>query len=333
MKTIAFFNNKGGVGKTTLVYHLAWMLSELEQSVIAVDLDPQSNLTAAFLREERLEEINATNSTILGTLRPMLECPGDFDPTHVESITDYLGLVPGDLGLSTFEDQMADSWTRCLADNPSDFTQAFRVMSAFYWMIELAAAERKAEFALIDVGPNLGASNRAALVAADFVVVPLGADLFSVQGLSNLGQTLHEWRGGWKKRCEKNTPDGLSLPSGSMRPVGYVMIPPSVHKNRLGRAYQEWTKRIPSIYSTHVLQCGYDHSTADADHHKLATIKHYKSLMPLAQDARKPMFLLKPADGAIGGHLAAVKDCYDNFKTLAEEIVRRCGTKEVAPAQ
>ena len=45
MKTIAFFNNKGGVGKTTLVYHLAWMYAELGYSVVAADLDPQANLS------------------------------------------------------------------------------------------------------------------------------------------------------------------------------------------------------------------------------------------------------------------------------------------------
>ena len=57
MRTIGFFNNKGGVGKTTLVYHVAWMLSLLGKRVIAADLDPQANLTSVFLPEERLEAI------------------------------------------------------------------------------------------------------------------------------------------------------------------------------------------------------------------------------------------------------------------------------------
>jgi len=49
MKTLAFFNNKGDVGKTSLVYHLAWMYSGLGLNVIAADLDPQANLTNIFL--------------------------------------------------------------------------------------------------------------------------------------------------------------------------------------------------------------------------------------------------------------------------------------------
>jgi chromosome partitioning protein len=53
VKTIAFFNNKGGVGKTTLVYHLAWMFNEMGIDVVAMDLDPQANLTSAFFDESR----------------------------------------------------------------------------------------------------------------------------------------------------------------------------------------------------------------------------------------------------------------------------------------
>jgi cellulose biosynthesis protein BcsQ len=54
---LTFFNNKGGVGKTSLAYHLAWMLSDVGYRVLACDLDPQANLTAAFLDEERLETL------------------------------------------------------------------------------------------------------------------------------------------------------------------------------------------------------------------------------------------------------------------------------------
>ena len=52
---ITFFNNKGGVGKTSLVYHLSWMMANQGKRVIALDLDPQANLTAAFMEEEDLE--------------------------------------------------------------------------------------------------------------------------------------------------------------------------------------------------------------------------------------------------------------------------------------
>jgi len=54
---LTFFNNKGGVGKTSLVYHLSWIFSEMGKRVVAIDLDPQANLTSAFLAEEKLEEL------------------------------------------------------------------------------------------------------------------------------------------------------------------------------------------------------------------------------------------------------------------------------------
>jgi chromosome partitioning protein len=57
VKKIVFFNNKGGVGKTTMVYHTAYMLSELGKKVLVADLDPQANLTSLFLTQERLEEV------------------------------------------------------------------------------------------------------------------------------------------------------------------------------------------------------------------------------------------------------------------------------------
>ena len=52
---VTFFNNKGGVGKTSLVYHVSWMLSEMGHTVLVADLDPQANLTAAFLDDDPLE--------------------------------------------------------------------------------------------------------------------------------------------------------------------------------------------------------------------------------------------------------------------------------------
>jgi hypothetical protein len=63
----------------------------------------------------------------------------------------------------------------------------------------------------------------------------------------------------------------------------------------------------------------------DQDPYRLALLKHYRSLMPLAQEARKPIFHLKPADGAIGAHIQAVHGAYRDFSALAQEIARRTG--------
>lgn len=170
------------------------------------------------------------------------------------------------------------------------------------------------------MGPNLGAINRAALVAADHVVVPLAPDLFSLQGLRNLGPTLRRWREDWQTRILKNPNPDLELPPGGMRPAGYVL---QQHRVRLGRAvsaYQRWMDRIPGIYRTDVLgQDGAAPALTD-DPNCLAQLKHYRSLIPMAQDARKPVFALKPADGAFGGHQAAVQASRHDFAELARAV-------------
>jgi len=324
VNTIAFFNNKGGVGKTSLVYHLAWMYADLGLRVLAADLDPQANLTTMFLDEEALESLwpnGMPGRTILGPLLPLLEGEGGIADPHVEDI-EGIGLLAGDLALSGFEDELSQQWPYCLEGK----ARAFRVIGAFHQILARAAQLREAEIVLIDVGPNLGAINRAALIAADHVAIPLAPDLFSLKGMQNLGPRLRAWRSGWAQRLEKR-PAGLDLPEGRMEPLGYVVMQHAVRLDRPVKAYENWMARIPRVYREAVLgeanpQAGV---TIERDPHCLSTLKHYRSLMPLAQEARKPMFFLKPVDGAIGGHAKAVQSCYQDFRTLAVEVAKRAG--------
>ncbi len=326
MKTIAFFNNKGGVGKTSLVYHLAWMYGDMGLSVVAADLDPQANLTSMFVSDDRLEELWPENShalTVYGAMDPLLDGTGDIAPPHIESITQNIGLLVGDLALSASEDELTSQWPACLDRK----ARAFRVISAIWRVIEKAAQAREADVVLIDVGPNLGALNRSSLIAAEHVVIPLAPDLYSLQGLRNLGPTLRRWRNQWIERSERNPVDGLSLPSGKMAPTGYVLMQHAVRLDRPVKAYERWMARIPSVYGTAVIDDPLTTTglSVDRDPSCLATLKHYRSLMPMAQDARKPMFFLKPADGALGGHVEAVRSCYRDFEALARTIAERTG--------
>ncbi|MGC9261193.1 MAG: ParA family protein [Phycisphaerae bacterium] len=326
MKTIAFFNNKGGVGKTSMVYHLAWMLRDLGHRVLAVDLDPQSNLTSIFLEESELEKLwpeDKHPDTILGSVAPLIESLGDMQAPHTIAIDEGLSIVAGDLGLSAFEDRLSEAWGKCLDDKPAIAGDGFRVVTAFYRVMKSASEQCGSEVVLIDVGPNIGAMNRAALIAADFIVIPLGADLFSLQGLRNLGPTLRDWRKGWETRKGGRVPPELPMPSGRMQPLGYVLLNASVRENRPVKSYLKWANRIPATYCKEILDEDLYASTATDDPNQLAMLKHFKSLMPMAQDARKPMFHLTAADGAIGGHAGAVQDCRLQFETLANRILER----------
>ena len=322
---IAFFNNKAGVGKTSLVYHVAWMLAEQGFRVVAADLDPQGNLSAAFLDDDRLEELwpeSRQPPTIFGAVRPIQRGVGDIVDPLLEPITDRLVLIPGDMALSRFEDDLSQVWSKCLDREE----RAFRVISAFWRVMQRGAEMHRAVVVLVDLGPNLGAINRATLIASDCVVVPLGPDLFSLQGLRNLGPTLQAWRTGWTERLERNPEPELELPPGSMKPLGYIVMQHSVRRDRPGKWYDKWIGRMPTTYREYVLNVPVDRAPDVAsDEHCLALLKHYRSLMPMAQEARKPIFLLKSADGALGAHVYAVRDAYDDFKRLSLDIVQRAG--------
>jgi chromosome partitioning protein len=318
MKTVAFFNNKGGVGKTSLVYHLSWMFAELGHRVVAADLDPQANLTSICLDDDRLVQIwqSSPRPTVFSALAPLKKGVGEVSLRPLESITGNFSLIVGDLELSSFEDDLSANWSKCLDRDE----RAFRVTTAFSRIVTEAGTQFSADIALLDVGPNLGAINRAALIAADYVVIPAAPDLFSVQGLENVGPRLVAWREGWMERLAKAPADlDFPLSNGQMQPIGYVVSRHSVREGRQVKAFRNWLDRLPSIYREKVEN---DVNVVgsieiDSDDRCLAQLKDYRSLMPMAQEARKPMFLLKPSDGAIGGHQGAVRDCYSDFKNLA----------------
>lgn len=326
MKTVALFNNKGGVGKTTLAYHLAHMLARLGYPTVGVDLDPQANLTTAFFDEDRLEELwDEGTETVLTCVQPILDGTGDIREPVSLGIADNLWVLAGDLGLSRFEDKLSESWPKGYNNDQA----ALRTTSAFHRIIRGAASGVGAVVALLDVGPNLGAINRAALLAADYLVIPLAADLFSLQGLKNLGPTVRTWRQQWKTLQGLVSTD-VDLPAGMMIPAGYVVLQHAVRLDRPVRAYGRWLDRIPGVYREAVL--GERPTTRVGkgvdNEHCLATLRNYRSLMPMAQDARKPMFDLRPADGAIGSHAQLVQICADEFRRLAQRIADECSLEK-----
>lgn len=347
MTSLALFNNKGGVGKTTLTYHLAHMVRRLGHRVLAVDLDPQANLTSMCLQESEIEELWESPSelidqgaveaslpglgrvrsgqTIADAVRPILEGTGDIAPVEPARLQQGLWLLPGSLDLSRFEDKLSNEWSRAYGGDIA----AIRTSTSFHRIIQQAARTVEADVVLIDVGPNLGAINRAALISADTVLMPLAADLFSLKGLSNLGPTLRQWRTDWHSLVLPKVPADISAPRAAMQPLGYVIMQPEMRLDRPVKAYERWLRRIPWVYSSAVL--GESPPSRDAERHLVATLRNYRGLMPLAHDARKPMFDLKPADGALGSTQQYVQTCYREFKALAEEVLDRLGQVPTGP--
>ncbi len=304
--------------------------------------------------EERLasckmiSSVENFNPTILGLLS-IGKSPQDFlpgasiqflriagtelaDPILQEIATD-LYLLPGDVGLSGYEDFLSSEWPSGLRDN--NLYRPMRILSSFWQILQMAAQKIQADIILVDIGPNLGAINRSVLIATDYVAIPLGADLFSLQGLKNLGPTLRRWKNQWQKRLdnfndsnEKNSFPDFKLPHGKMQPIGYLCQQHGVRLDRPVKAYDKWIQRIPKVYREYVLsEPVSDNVRQENDPCCLATIKHYRSLISMAQEHRKPIFNLTSADGAIGSHANAVQDAKADFNCLARIIAAKTGIK------
>ena len=275
-----------------------------------------------------LWDAGRSSRTILGLIQPLLDRLGDIGTSAPVEIDRRIGLIPGDLGLSLFEDRLAETWGRCFDDNAANASDAFRVTTAFYRIMEHAARQRGADLVLIDVGPNLGAINRAALVSADHVVIPLAADLFSLQGLRNLGPTLRSWRmvGRIARRTEVADSPSSSSPSPRGRCIRPVMSSCSPRSGRIipSPLIAAGSRGSPRSITRRSWNAARGRGGSNPDPMALATLKNYRSLAPMAQEARKPMFALKPADGAIGGHAAAVQASHRAFRELAERIADAC---------
>jgi cellulose biosynthesis protein BcsQ len=304
------------------------MFAETGKRVVALDLDPQANLTAAFMDEDQLESLWETQtgpSTIYRAVQP-LTAVGDLQEPILYPVTGHLHLIPGDVALAGFEETLSNVWPESMGDN--NLYRPFRILSSFWQVAQLAARRVQADLILVDVGPNLGAINRSVLIGSDFVVIPLGADLFSLQGLKNLGPTLRSWRNLWTKRVDNWSSQHLGgqgnqtfdLPEGRMLPLGYIIQQHSVRLSRPVKAYDRWVNRMPGVYHQSVLSKSGGPPSPSLDPDCLATIKHYRSLVPMAQEARKPIFKLSTADGAIGSHAAAVQEAFSDFRELADKV-------------
>lgn len=218
VKIISVFNNKGGVGKTTLSFHLAHALAELGHKVLAVDLDPQCNLSIYALTEEQIQGIwDAENEyidepgfeaarsklseaqftafcseprTVHFLLKPAEEGTGDHTvlPPPLE-ISKNLHLIPGRLTLHMYEEALARRWSEAFVGQPL----AIRTLSEIRRLVLRYAKDYGYDFAIIDTSPSLGQLNKTILTTVDAFLIPCAPDLFSLYGIKNIGNSLSRW--------------------------------------------------------------------------------------------------------------------------------------------
>ena len=118
----------------------------------------------------------------------------------------------------------------------------------------------------------------------------------------------------------------FKLPHGKMEPVGYLFQQPALRLERPITVCDQWVNRMPDVYREAVLNQPPDPSIKPWDDpYCLAMTRHYRSLIEMSQERRKPVFNLTSADGAIGSHAGAARDAKKDFKEIAVNIARNMG--------
>lgn len=327
MKKIALFNHKGGVGKTTLTVNIAAALADSGRTVLLVDADPQCNLTAFYLEEAVLEKMlsesdNGSGQTVWSAIKPVVEGRAGVGNVEVVKLRDRVFLVPGDVLLSEYEEVLPEAWTECFARR----TRGYDVTTALARVANNTANRVFADVCFYDVGPNVGALNRAILLDCDYFITPVAADLFSLRALTTVGRAMAKWIGDWKTVLSL-APDKTNLFRGKPIYCGYIT---SAFKVNAGRnatdPHADWERKIPSRVRDHIIK---DIAAVDpklvpsSGQNKVGGVKHFHSLAPQAQ-----MYGIAIGDlrGYVNsGQYAQVDEAKAEFEELANEIISRTG--------
>jgi chromosome partitioning protein len=322
MKIISLFNNKGGVGKTTFLFHVANVLAESGRKVLMVDCDSQCNLTAYAMSDKAIEKAwEDGGNSLYRAIEQVARGIGDIRNRAPSQLGPNLSLVPGDLLLSDFEDLLGDTWNAAKGGSEP----ALRAQSAIYRAILQSADKSNAEVVLIDLGPNLGSLNRAVLGGSDYVIVPVAPDLFSIRGTENLGSKLAKWRKEWDQCNDAWSGNDLQIPKGRPHFLGYIVQQHNLRDNTSGmtQGWRIFGDRLESAIQNNIVErlqpLGQVYKGGSANFN-LGKIPNLHSLIPYSLEARKPVFRCTSVDGLRGAHIQKALDSKALFQPIAKTI-------------
>lgn len=320
MKAIAMFNNKGGVGKTTLTCNLASCFARKGKKVILIDADPQCNSTIYCFTNELFTEVyyEKNGFTIYNVVKPVKQGIGYLKEVKKYYLKDFgFYFIPGDPQLALFEDILASDWRSTLSGEE----RGIRTTLIF---IDLIRRFKDFDYVIFDMGPSLGAINRSILLACDYFVTPMSSDIFSLLAVENIGKTIKEWRDSFKdgfNRCLDNEFKESFLPIPFIQFLGYVTQQYTSKTvdgiRRPVQAYEKILSNVPAIIEKELIHVVNNRTVGI--NFELGTIPNFNSIIPLSQSAHKPVFELTSADGIVGAHFAKVKE----FKGVMEHIAER----------
>lgn len=340
MKVISFFNNKGGVGKTTLTGNIASYFSkELNKKVLVIDCDPQCNITQYILGDEKTIDLYWPTGTVdaapkTKTVMDIVQPIVDGDATVSKQVRPIpskgnrfgVDLIPGDPRFSLFEDQLSQAWSEANSGKAG----GFRVSN---WMqLYLENIKDKYDIAFVDASPSLGAINRSVLLSSDKFITPMGADAFSLLGVRNIAR----WISGWLDTYKVGVQLAERFNEGMLERYGIITSPEIengfigytmqqyIAKSKEGlrrptKAYERILNDVPSEIEKHLSKF----SQFPIDQLRLGDVPNLFSLVPLAQTVNAPIISLRAKDGLVGSQFSQAQNYKDIIGALANSIAEK----------
>ncbi|MDB4958195.1 MAG: hypothetical protein JWO36_5764 [Myxococcales bacterium] len=322
MKTLALFNHKGGVGKTTLVVNLAHAFAKAGKKVLLVDSDPQCNLSSFYLPEEQLDELlnnsllaRTETNTLWSAIEPVVLGRGEVRKTSGIGVSAGVHLMVGDVLLSQYEEELPTAWTESFARK----SRGYDVTCALSRVVRQTAQDIGADLVIYDVGPNVGPLNRTVLLDSDYFATPVHTDLYSLRALSTVGHSLTRWINDWKTvRLLASESDLKRLLFGQPKYLGYISSAYKMYAGGKARSHERWEAMIPERVEERIITplAGIDRGLLTGDPSKIGEVKDFHSLAALSQEYGKAIAQLVGI--ANSGHNANIATIADQFRQMAE---------------
>jgi len=350
MKSICFFNNKGGVGKTTLVCNVAsYLATKFQLNVLLIDADPQCNATQLVATDKQIQEFyrertrrrvkRDPTSTSVDTIFDVLGPIAAGDPDIAQELhplrsskNDFrVDLLPGHPQMSLLEDRLSQAWLLFVGGELG----SARVTN---WNTQLLhLVHDRYDLVFFDVGPSLGALNRSVLIGADMFVTPLGCDIFSLLGVTNIAQWLKEWLESYEQALTKvqqkwdiDEYEVRTETTSIARFIGYT-VQQYITKAKAGvrratKAYEQILKRTPKTVKDALGPFTAEH--LGSDDLRLPDVPHMYSLVPLAQNAKVPIHLVESRHGMAGAQYLQKEQYVTFIHELAGAVRDNAGLGE-----
>jgi len=329
MKAIAIFNNKGGVGKTTLLANIASFLKNKKgKRVLLVDADPQCNASIYTMPDSVVDSLysKANPATIYDLIKPLRR--GDqYTEWSKISINHSPGfdidVLMGDTRMANMEDFLGKAWLDCIHGEPLGFKQTLFMR---HFIIQ---AREHYDYVFFDIGPSLGAINRSILLSCDYFIVPMSSDIFSLKAIDNISLALAGWKQdllqGLDSYKRKEGEDYLvqgEVIDFILKFIGYVTqqyVSKSVSGVRQPvKAYDTIIKKVESK-----IQTGLKDFSPECIKQSLllGEVPNFNSLIPLSQTHHKAIFKLDGSDGIVGAHFAKVREYESVIRKITDCII------------